>query len=131
MAKEIQEVLSTLIEDALSGDSLTFEFITSVPEFIQFRYRSWSLKSIIRILSSCSKRMFKSYCKAIESGDEQPTKLLACATIERAVDFYKRDLLTIDQMLGEYEAYLMTGNQLDFILFRQRKEHKLWDHRRF
>lgn len=131
MAKDLKDIISDLIEEALSGEPTTFEFIKSVPEFIRFRYRSYSLKNIIKILSSCSKRLFKSYCAAIEAGDEQSTKLLACATIDKAVEFYTRERLTIDQMLGEYEAYLMTGNQLDFVLFRQRKESKMWDHRRF
>ena len=129
MDTSLLDVLSNVIEVALEGKQEPFELIKSFGEYVYMTRRRRSIKAITKVLSKCYKRLFKSYCKETEIGEQQLTKLLACTTIENALNFYKRDLLTIDKMLGEYEIYLMSGNQLDFLLLNRRKDSELYDYR--
>jgi hypothetical protein len=124
-----QKLLNEILDYAEAGEHLALSFIKSRPEYISLRKGRKVVKAIIRSLTTSANKLFRDYCKEVSAGKTQLNKLLMFNTLECAIIFYKQELQTLDDMLDEYEAYLMSGNFLDFIFNDQRSENKLWDHR--
>jgi hypothetical protein len=109
---EAQQVLSAILEQATEGESSEFRFITSWADFKECFISYKSTKVVIKILKKASKRLFKTYCKDVISGISDITKLLAYSQLDDVIDYYKKELKTLDDMLNEYEDYLRSGNIL-------------------
>ena len=124
-----QEILDQIITRAEKDDHTVFELLRNGPEYVIMRDKRKGTKFIIKTLQSNIKRLFKKYCEAIPQQDADITLLIVCSTLRTVCDFYIKDLEIINDMLDEYETYLLSGNFLDFVFFWERPEDKLYDHR--
>jgi hypothetical protein len=103
-----QEILNR----ALNGQALTFRPIVCWSEFRYYRGYARSTKLVIKTLKTSANRLFKEYCKEVIAGISDITKLLAYEQLLDIADFYETDLVTVNQMLDDYDEYL--GNWFNF-----------------
>ena len=109
---EAQQILEEILAQAETGQSTEFRFITSWVDFISCFKMYKANKLIVKMLKQSSKRLFKTYCKDVISGISDVTKLLAYNQLDDVIEYYKKELGTLDKMLDEYEEYLWHGNFL-------------------
>ena len=107
---EAQYVLEEILAKAEAGQSTEFRFIISWSDFKSCFMIYKANKLIIRMLTRASKRLFKTYCKDVTSGISDITKLLAYSQLDDVIDYYKKEVKTIEDMIYEYEDYLAHGN---------------------
>lgn len=107
---EAQYVLEEILAQAEAGQSTEFRFIISWSDFKSCFMIYKANKLIIRMLTRASKRLFKTYCKDVTSGISDITKLLAYSQLDDVIDYYKKEVKTIEDMIYEYEDYLAHGN---------------------
>ena len=124
-----QELLNEILEYAESNDPVTFKLIQTEKEYFSLRSYRRTVKLIINSLRSGNKKLLKGYCKEVEQGTASIQKLLAYRKIVNIINVYNRDLVTINDMLDEYETYLISGNLADLLLGETRPDDKLYDHR--
>lgn len=122
-------ILSELAAFADSGEHTKFQLLQNWQEYKHYRKVKYSIVVVLKFLSTMQQTQFKRYCEDIISGKQDIYKLLAYKYIAKILDCYKEELKVVQDMLDEYECYLMSGNWLDFVLLRQRPFDKLWDHR--
>ncbi len=108
--QETTLLIQDIINKALEGKAHPFRDILYWSEFRY--YKGWvrSAKILIKILTSSANKLFKEYCKDVIAGISDITKLLAYEQLLDIMDFYKKDLDTVQAMLIEYEDYLGEGN---------------------
>jgi hypothetical protein len=109
---EAQQILEEILAQAEAGQSTEFRFITSWADFKACNRNYKANKIIIHMLKQSSKRLFKTYCKDVIAGISDVTKLLAYSQLDDIIDYYQKELKTLDDMLNEYEDYLWSGNIL-------------------
>jgi hypothetical protein len=107
---EAQQILEEILAQAEEGKLTEFRFITSWADFKTCFISYKANKIVIKMLKQSSKRLFKTYCKDVISGISDVTKLLAYNQLDDIIDYYKKELKTLDDMLNEYEEYLWRGN---------------------
>jgi succinylglutamate desuccinylase len=107
---EAQYVLEEILAQAEAGQSTEFRFIISLADFKSCFMMYKANKLIIKMLKQASKRLFKTYCKDVTSGISDVTKLLAYSQLDDVIDYYKKEVKTIEDMIYEYEDYLAHGN---------------------
>ena len=127
---DVQEILQVLLERADSGEHYEFRLITTWRDYFETRYSMRSVASVVRILTKAKRRTFKKYCKEVRAGEASFIKLLACNTLQSAIKFYIDEHNILFDMLEEFETYAARGKFLDPILFGERLEQDLWDHRK-
>lgn len=126
---EEQELMTTIIEQAQSGQCTEFRFIRSWSEYRFYRGKRRSFKLLVRALQSGTERLFKSYCDSVIQGSSNFVKLLAYQQMQQIIKFYKTEIETITYMIHEYEAYLTSGHFFWAFLGGQRVEEDLVDFR--
>jgi hypothetical protein len=89
-----------------------------------------SVEAVVKNLTKSYTNTFKKYCKAVPTGEAQFIKLIACSTLRSAITFYEEEYNILFDMLEEFETYAARGKFLDPLLFGQRLEQDLWDHRK-
>lgn len=131
MDTQEQEVVIALIERAQAGEHLPFKLITNISEYFINRTSKRAIKSVIKSLTKSRDRVFKRYCRQVAVGEGDFEQLLICNALQDAAEFYKTEIRIITDMIDEYDEYLLTNinNLIGAILFEERPENKLWDHR--
>jgi hypothetical protein len=109
---EAQQLILDIINQAQSGQSFKFHFITSWREFRYYSKSARATALLIRTLESSAEKLFKSYCKDVSVGTADVTKLFAYTEIKDIIAFYEQDLETLQKMLDDYDDYLGKGNFL-------------------
>ena len=127
--KTDKDLMSELIYNATAGCHRQFQYLRNYREYYKTRQIKRALAILVSSIRQSIKRQFKNYCKAVTAGDADIIKLLAYTTSINVLKFYEEELRIINDMIVEYECYLVNGNLFDFILGQQRPEEKLWDHR--
>lgn len=107
---DTKQLVLDIIEQAQEGKSIEFQPIMSWREFKYYRQLGISTKLIIKTLKVSSNKVFKKYCKAVTIGISDVKQLLAYVRLLDILDFYQKDLNTIQQMLDDYNEYLCKGN---------------------
>ena len=74
------------------------------------RVKSTGATTIIKVLKTASKSLFKEYCKSVTSRISDVTQLIAFTQLGDIIAYYEAELKTLDEMLDEYEEYLWSGN---------------------
>jgi hypothetical protein len=127
--KTNEDLMSELIYNAESGKHRQFQYLRNYLEYSRARQIRRAHKLLVASLRQSLNKQFKRYCKTIKAGESDVIKLLAYKTTDKVLAFYEEELNTIDNMIVEYECYLVNGNLLDFVFGYQRPTDKLWDHR--
>ena len=102
---EAQQILEEILAQAENGKLTEFRFITSWADFKACFMMYKANQLIIKMLKQSSNSLFKTYCKDVISGISDVTKLLAYNQLDDVIDYYKKELKTLDDMLNEYEEY--------------------------
>lgn len=126
---DIQLMLANEIRYTKTEPHLTFRFLTSWSEYKYLRKKRKRIKLFLKMLKSCTKRLFKNYCKAILKGEDQITKLLAFSQLQQVCEYYDVELSTITEMIWEYEAYLMDCNYIYALSGKTRAPEDMRDFR--
>ena len=127
--KTNEDLMSELIYNAKSGNHRQFQFLRSWKEYSRAKQIRRTHKLLVASIGQSATKLFKKYCKQVSEGNADVIKLIAYCTTVDVLRFYEVELKTIEDMIVEYECYLVNGNWLDFILGTQRPVDKLWDHR--
>lgn len=126
---EMCEFMSTVLEHAQSGKHIEFHFLRSLSEYKFYKSKCRSFKLLVKILQKGADRLYRDYCNSVKIGTSNFTKLLAYQQMLHVIDFYKEDILTIIDMLCEYDAYLLEGNYIFALIGESRTEEDLVDFR--
>ena len=124
-----QNILQDLLSLGESGNHTKFELLRNWQEYRDMRKVRYARKVALRYLQELSDNQLKNYCKAVSAGASDVCKLFAYTYITKVIAFYAEELRITEDMLDEYETYLLSGNLIDFIFNLQRPSDKLWDHR--
>lgn len=125
-----KELLGILLDRADQGKHVEFKFIRTWREYWIVRGSLRSVEVVVKSLTKSYKTTFKKYCKAVTTGDASFIKLIACSALKSAITFYEEEYNILFDMLEEFETYAAIGKFLDPLLFGQRLEQDLWDHRK-
>lgn len=107
---DAKQLVLDIINQAQEGKSIKFRYISSWSEFILYLRQAQSTKLIIKALKVSAKNLFKDYCKDVIAGISDVNKLLAYTKMLDIIEFYKKDLDTLKQMMDEYDKYLGEGH---------------------
>jgi hypothetical protein len=126
---EFQQMILKIIEYAQTTPPSEFHFICNWVEYKYFKGKRRSYKLFAKGLHKGADRLFKTYCEGIRDGSANFNKLLAYQQMLQVISFYEREIVTISEMLNEYEAYLFDGNFLNSFIGVPRAEEDLKDYR--
>ena len=124
-----QNILSELFSFVDAGEHTKFELLQNWESYRVTRKVRYARKVLIRYLEELADNQLRSYCDSVITGESNVYSLLAYVKILKAIEFYTEELRIAEDILDEYETYLLSGNWIDFILNLQRPVDKQWDHR--
>lgn len=125
-----KEFMSELITKAETEKHQQFHFLRNWNEYAKAKQTRKALLLLVKSIRKSSAKLFKSYCREVATGKTDVIKLLAYRTVMKVLKFYEEELAIVNEIIYEYEAYLMEGNLLwTWIFNEQRPVNKLWDHR--
>jgi uncharacterized protein YgbK (DUF1537 family) len=124
-----QNILSELASFTEAGEHTKFELLQNWQEYKLTRKTRFAIKVLTGSLRQLTNKQFKTYCKSVTSGVSDVYQLLAYSSLVKILNFYSDELKVVEEMIYEYEAYLMEGNLIDSFFGEQRPVDKLWDHR--
>lgn len=128
---EQKQLLNVLLERADAGEHVQFKFIRTWRDYFTVGKSMRAVESVVKSLKSSYKTTLKNYCKEIPTGEAQFVKLLSCSLLKNAISFYEEEYNILAHMFYEFEAYAFYyGKFLDPLLFGQRLDQDLWDHRK-
>lgn len=127
--KTNKDLTAELVYNTERGQHRQFQYLRNYREYSRARRLKRALVLLVSSIKQSLNRQFKNYCKVVTTGETDVIKLLAYCTTVKVLDFYEEELRIVNDMIIEYEYYLVNGNLLDFVLGCQRPEDKLWDHR--
>lgn len=116
---EVIKVINRIIEYTQTGEHTEFHFLRSWPEYKYYKNKRKAFKQVIRMFKNISRR----YRKRL--GENTPTY----ERLQQILNFYKKELDVVTEIIYEYEAYLLTGNYLSAMLGELRDETDLVDFR--
>ena len=125
-----KDLVTELVCRAESAKHMKFHFLRHWTEYTDTKKVRRAHKLLVESIRKSADRLFKQYCKSIITGDSDVINLVAYTTTKNVLSFYEEELLILDNMLEEYEAYLFSGNFIgSWLFFDYRPEDRLWDHR--
>ena len=126
------ELVSDLLNTVEQWQHRQFRFLCNWKEYKTIKQVRRTHALLVGSLKQSLKKQLNNYCKAVNAGETKIINLLAyCSTI-RMLKFYEEELIILNDMIYEYEAYLMEDGNLIFAwLFNEpRPADKLYDYRR-
>lgn len=115
-----KKFLADLIDRAQSSEHTKFEYIRDRREYRSRKLNQRALKLLIAGLERSAESLFKKYCKSVERGTADVANLLARNVLLRTKGFYEMELAIVEDMIGEFDAYLLYGgNLLNIFLFQE------------
>ena len=124
-----QNILFELFSFVDAGEHTKFELLQNWESYRVTRKIRYARRVLIRYLQELADNQLRSYCDSIVTGTTTVYSLLAYVKVTKAIEFYTEELRIAEDILDEYETYLLSGNWTDFIFNLQRPIDKLWDHR--
>ena len=124
-----QDILSKLAAFTDAGEHTKFKLLQNCREYRYYRKVERSTRVVVKFLEKSASKQFKDYCKDVERGVSDVYKLLAYKYLIRIYNCYLEELKIVQDMIDEYECYLLSGNWSDFVFGFNRTEDKQWDHR--
>ena len=126
---ESKQFLADLVTYAEAGRKLPFRFICNWQDYRKYRISRRMFSMIIANLNYAADSIFERYCKGLQNGTADFIDLIVQKSLLKSVEFYKCELLMIEDMIYEYEAYLTCGNMLSALLGKERERYEMYDHR--
>lgn len=123
------ETISKLIEYARAGKHIEFQFITTWRVYKFYKKERKALRLVVKCLRKGCKNLLNNYCKNVKNGSADVINLVVLATLTNTLEFYIEELKILEDMIYEYNAYLLDGNLVYAFLEFPRQESELWDHR--
>lgn len=129
--KEDKELLAEIIKRAEAGEHTKFEYIISWREYKIRRMNYKATEMLTKGLGRSIKSLLKRYCEAVELGRGDVTTLLVRDALLNTKSFYDKELSILEDIIYEYEAYLMDGEFLSqFLFYEIRPISECWDRRK-
>lgn len=126
---DTQKVLTDVIKRAESGEHTKIEWIRDYKTYRRCKLSLRAVKILISSLEYSAASLLNSYCKEITKGITNFNKLLIRKSLLQTITFYKQEFDILQDMIYEYDAYLMDGNYLMALLGEIRPISELWDRR--
>ena len=108
--KTNEDFMSDLIDKATTEKHRQFLFLRTWQEYREAKKIQRAHKLLVSSLKQSLDKLFKKYCKSVDTGETEIIKLLAYNTIKRVLAFYEEELRILTEMIYEYEAYLLTDD---------------------
>ncbi len=129
--EEQEELYKALTEKALINDHTKFEYIRNTSEFFVMRQAVSGLETVINFYTTLCDELYNSYCAQVINGEADFNLLYIFRQHQDCISFYTEELRIAKDMLDEYWAYVLKWHFIEqWILFRDRQQDQLWDHRK-
>lgn len=122
-----KELILKLIAYAKTGEHIKIEQLRFFNEYIAGRITYRATKKVVEALEYSANDLFKKYCKEVQQHQADINLLLAYKQLQYTVNFYKEELIIINESLTDYENYLWDGNFLKAFIFGE--ERDIWNTR--
>lgn len=122
---DTKELILKLIEYAKTGEHIKIEQLRFFSEYIAGRVTYRATKKVVEALEYSANNLFKKYCKEVQQHQADVNLLLAYKQLQYTINFYKEELIIINESLIDYENYLREGNFLKAFLFGE--ERDIWN----
>jgi hypothetical protein len=130
--KSTSELLAEIISRAESGEHSKFNYITSWRVYKTKTLSRKATQLLIHSLDRSANTLFKRYCKAVKGGNGNVMDLLVRNALLRTKKFYEKELAILEDMISEYNAFLIDGNLISQLLLSEiRPISECWDRRDF
>lgn len=103
---EAQEMIALLLNKAQENKHTEIRLITTYREFRAVKKQARALRIVLKILQNSANAVLKLYCKEVEVGEQDITKLLAYSQLLDVYAYYARELEIVNEMITEYDKYL-------------------------
>lgn len=127
---EFQEMILKVIEHAETAKLSEFRLITTWAEYRKFKDKRKAFKLLVNGLKKSSNRCFKRYCRAVTAGISNVSTLLAYQRLWATMEFYKKEVEILTDMIDEYETYLFSGDLFWAYIGFRRREEDMFDFRK-
>lgn len=127
--KKIDPLFAELLTRALSEENSKFELINSEDMWLATRQMKNATKKIIKLFESLLQNSEEMYCTQILSGQQKLDVLLAYLQFGMCLDYYKKELDILKDMLKEYRVYVTSGHIIKTICGIPRAEEDMVDYR--
>lgn len=127
---EAQQLLLEIIEYAQEAKPSEFHLIVNWEDYKYYCGKARSYKLLVKGLNKSANRLFKKYCKSVTVGISNFTTLLAYQRLIQTLEFYQKELATVQDMIDEYITYLFDGNLFWSFIGFQRPDKDMRDFRR-
>ena len=124
-----QSLITELLAFVEAGEHTQFQFLRNLQDYVFTCNVKHTIRVLIKNIQSSADKLFATYCKEIRHGSADFDKLLVYQSLVRIIAFYGDELLIMNDMIDEYETYLMSGNIINALLQEQRPFSELYDFR--
>lgn len=124
-----QKIFMDIIKRAESEEHTQFEYIRNWQEYAARKTNQRALRLLVKSLNTSINKLLKKYCKAVRLGNADVTTLLVVNKLTQTKSYYDTELAAIDDMVCEYDAYLMDGKLLFAAFGEIRSDSDCWDRR--
>ena len=124
-----QQMILEIINYAKSAKLSEFQFIRNWSSYRYYQGKRRSYKLLVKALREGRARLLNTYCNSVDFGEGDFNKLLAYHQMQKVLQFYLHELSVIEDMIFEYEAYLMESHLLYAFFGGYRTDDDLRDFR--
>lgn len=118
---DVQELIALLLNKAQENKHTEIRLITTYKEFRAVKKQAKALKIVIKVLVNSANLLLKTYCKEVEVGEQDFSKLLAYDQLLEVSAYYLQELTIVTDMITEYDKYLDDCNYIATLLGQVRK----------
>ena len=129
--EEVKQTIQYYINESKNTKHFEFELLTNIVDYFNLKREYKQNRAIFNWLALSYKLTLKMHLEDIDYGESKLARLAAAEEILQACEFYDKEANLIKESLDEYKAYLRTEtkNYLDVLLFLEREESEMYDHR--
>ena len=114
---------------AAKGKHTKFELIKSLDGWLAARVVKRVLKKTIKAFKVVAKSAVDLYIEQLDKGDYNIQLFEAAIAYKKYVEFYKKELATMNNMLDEFYCYFFNGHILYTLFGGKRHNYDLIDYR--
>jgi len=125
-----KKMFEELVDRALEGRHSDFEFIRSYEMLKVARLYRKGTKRVSKAFESLLDGLLREYASAIAEGDQRLEALMSAVQFGKCRDYYRKESEIADDMIKEYNAYVMSGHMLSAMLGGCRPDEECVDYRK-
>lgn len=126
---EAEKGFIELLHRALEAKQSDFSFIRSWGERAQAKMVKFSYIVAARLFKKIYKTAYKNYVKNVLFGIQIVNNLIIVKQLKQCAEYYQKEAEIVQDMINEYDEYLLNGHIIDALLGNYRPDEDLWDHR--